>query len=77
LASRLKPHRGQEAERTESKVRRVPHTPQKRKSRACQNAMAVACSGARFPLPRRRLEKHSPRNEAKRRLMRGWTPIAL
>lgn len=43
MALRLKPQRGQDAERMESKVRRVPHTPQKRKSRASQNAMAVAC----------------------------------
>uniref|UniRef100_A0A0D9VY43 non-specific serine/threonine protein kinase n=1 Tax=Leersia perrieri TaxID=77586 RepID=A0A0D9VY43_9ORYZ len=39
LALRLKPQRGQDAERRESNLRRVPHTPQKRKSRACQNAM--------------------------------------
>lgn len=75
LASRLKPHRGQEAERTESKVRRVPHTPQKRKSRACQNAMAVACSVARFQPPRRRrLENTLPATEpgaASYRVFRG------
>lgn len=66
MASRLKPHRGQEAEWTDSKVRRVPQTPQKRKSRACQNAMAVACSvpPAAPPPP----DKHSPRHGAKLRL---------
>jgi hypothetical protein len=65
LASRLKPHRGQEAERTESKVRRVPHMPQKRKSRVCQNAMAVACSVARFHATAPPPGKHSPpRNRA-------------
>ena len=80
LALRLKPQRGHDAERTESKVRRVPHTPQKRKSRACHchDAMAVACLVAppsRLVLCRRRRhhlkrQKHSayeaPRSAGRR-----------
>ena len=36
MALRLKPQRGQEAERWESELRRVPQMPQNKKSRACQ-----------------------------------------